>query len=156
VNGTTRTQVLQITGGSDVAEPYEIAPAGEVVASAGMVVTIDPQKLGQLRVSSKANDPTVAGIISGANGINPGLMLTQRASVADGSLPVATVGRVWCWVDADAGGAVAPGDLLTTAGTPGHAMKVHDRANANGAIIGKAMSALESGKGLVLVLVSLQ
>ena len=35
-------------------------------------------------------------------------------------------------------------------------MKVADHDRAQGAIIGKAMSKLESGKGLVLVLVSLQ
>jgi hypothetical protein len=35
-------------------------------------------------------------------------------------------------------------------------MKVDDNAKATGAIIGKAMTSLQSGKGLVLVLVSLQ
>jgi len=39
---------------------------------------------------------------------------------------------------------------------PGHAMKVTNRAKAQGAILGKAMSRLESGRGLVLVLVTLQ
>ncbi len=156
VNGTTRTNILQITGGSDVAEPYNIAPAGKVAAAPGMVVSIDPHHIGQLRVCDKAADSTVAGIVSGANGINPGLTLTQEGSVADGALPVASVGRVWCWVDADAAGPVVPGDLLTSSDTPGHAMKVVDRGAANGAILGKAMSSLDSGRGLVLVLVALQ
>ena len=49
-----------------------------------------------------------------------------------------------------------PGDLLTTSDTPGHAMKVADRDKAQGAIIGKAMTSLKSGRGLVLVLVTLQ
>jgi len=35
-------------------------------------------------------------------------------------------------------------------------MKVTDHAKAQGAILGKAMSGLNEGKGLVLVLVSLQ
>jgi hypothetical protein len=35
-------------------------------------------------------------------------------------------------------------------------MKVADYRRAQGAILGKAMSSLASGKGLVLVLVSLQ
>jgi hypothetical protein len=35
-------------------------------------------------------------------------------------------------------------------------MKVTDHARAQGAIIGKAMSSLKEGKGMVLVLVSLQ
>jgi hypothetical protein len=40
--------------------------------------------------------------------------------------------------------------------TPGHVMKVSDSSQAYGAILGKAMSSLPEGKGLVLVLVSLQ
>ena len=39
---------------------------------------------------------------------------------------------------------------------PGHAMKVSDTAKAHGAILGKAMTTLEDGRGLVLVLVTLQ
>ena len=35
-------------------------------------------------------------------------------------------------------------------------MKVTEHANAQGAILGKAMSALKAGKGMVLVLVTLQ
>jgi len=35
-------------------------------------------------------------------------------------------------------------------------MKVTDYTKAQGAIIGKAMSSLENGKGLILVLVTLQ
>lgn len=46
--------------------------------------------------------------------------------------------------------------MLTTSDTPGHAMKVTDYAPANGATIGKAMSPLKSGRGMVLVLVSLK
>ncbi len=44
----------------------------------------------------------------------------------------------------------------STSDTPGHVMRVSDHAQAQGAVIGKAMSALESGRGLVLVLVTLQ
>jgi hypothetical protein len=155
VEGTTRTSVLEITGGSDIAEPYCVAPSEGVQPEPGMVVSIDPDHVGKLRISSDAYDTTVAGIISGANGVNVGLTLRQEGSkVADGSLPIANVGRVWCWVDASSG-AVQPGDLLTTSHTPGHAMKA-DPSKANGAILGKAMSRLESGKGMVLVLVGLQ
>ena len=58
--------------------------------------------------------------------------------------------------DADANGPIEAGDMLTTSDTAGHAMKVTDYGLANGAVIGKAMSSLEAGKGLVLVLVSLK
>jgi len=147
--------VLEIRGGSDIAEPYAVAPAADVQPVPGMVVVIDPDKVGELKVSVKAYDHAVAGIISGANGVNTGLTLTQKGSVADGTLPIANVGRVWCYVDADANGAIRAGDLLTTSNTPGHAMKA-DSTHANGAVLGKAMSSLESGKGMVLVLVGLQ
>lgn len=156
VVGRVRCESLQITGGSDIAEPYSVLATDGVEARPGMVVVIDGEKLGSLKVGNKAYDKAVAGIISGANGINPGLTLTQTGSVADGELPIAKVGRVWCFVDADAGGAIEPGDLLTTSETAGHAMKANDTSKSNGAILGKAMSRLEKGKGMVLVLVGLQ
>jgi hypothetical protein len=112
--------------------------------------------VGALRVTTHAYDRTVLGIISGAGGVNPGITLTQEGTVADGKLPVAATGRVWCWCDADANGAIKPGDLLTSSGTAGHAMAATDRDRSSGAVIGKAMSSLESGKGLVLVFVGLQ
>ena len=75
--------------------------------------------------------------------------------VLGGGRPVALSGRVWCWVDA-AHGAVEPGDLLTTSPTPGLAMLARDASRRSGAILGKAMTSLTQGRGLVLVLVSLQ
>ena len=91
-----------------------------------------------------------------SNGVRPGLVLGQKGSVADGAQPVASVGRVYVWCDADSGGSIQGGDLLTTSATPGHAMKVSDHSRANGAVLGKALSSLQGGRGLVLVLVSLQ
>ncbi len=152
-SGTTTTQILEITGGGDIAEPFDVADMHAL--KSGMVVTIDSEHPGQLRIAETAYDRKVAGIVSGANGINPGLTLSQRGTIADGSLPVALTGRVYAWADASQAG-IKPGDLLTTSDTPGHIMKVGDYAKAQGAIIGKAMSNLEQGKGLVLVLVTLQ
>lgn len=97
----------------------------------------------------------MAGIISGAGGIKPGMIMGQRGTAGDGQFAVALTGRVYCWVDASYG-TIKPGDLLTTSDTPGHAMKVTDFTRSQGAVIGKAMSSLDDGKGLVLVLVSLQ
>jgi hypothetical protein len=159
-SGTAKNYIsvpaLEIRGGSDIAEPYRVASAGTVAPQPGMVVSIDPAGTGTLRVSDAAYDRMVAGIISGANGVNTGLTLTQEGSIADGDMPIAKVGRVWCLVDADAAGEIKPGDLLTTSGTPGHAQKVDDYARSQGAILGKAMSSLKSGRGHVLVLVGLQ
>jgi hypothetical protein len=153
VAGMTRTSGLQITGGSDLAESFEINGAEAI--KPGMVVAIDPDRPGDLRVANKAYDRTVAGIVSGANKLNPGLILKQQGTVTDGSVLVSLTGRVYCWLDASHG-PIAPGDLLTTSDVPGHAMKVTDHERAQGAILGKAMSSLRTGRGLVLVLVTLQ
>jgi hypothetical protein len=152
-SGNVVVGVLEITGGSDLAEPFKIA--GDETVKPGMVMAIDAEHPGQLRVSDKAYDRTVAGIVSGANGINPGMTMRQEDTLANGSTLVALTGRVYCYADASCG-AIEPGDLLTTSERPGHAMKVTDHSRAHGAILGKAMSSLDQGTGLVLVLVTLQ
>ena len=68
---------------------------------------------------------------------------------------VALSGRVYVLADA-ANGSIEPGDLLTTSDRPGHAMKATDPSRTHGAILGKAMSALDQGQGMILVLVTLQ
>ena len=145
------TPVLSITGGSDVAEPFAMSG---VAIPKGAVVVIDDAHPGQLKLSERAYDKRVAGIVSGAGGVNPGLTLSQRELV-EGGQNVALTGRVYALADA-ANGPIQPGDLLTTSSIPGHAMKVTNPAKSQGAILGKAMSRLESGRGLVLVLVTLQ
>jgi hypothetical protein len=79
----------------------------------------------------------------------------QQEGLLEGGRNVALTGRVYVQADAF-NGAIEPGDLLTTSSTPGHAMKVSDPAKAQGAILGKAMTGLRQGKGVVLVLVTLQ
>jgi len=153
IAGTTTTGILTVTGGADIAEPF----VSGTTPAPGMAMVIDPEQPGQLKLAAQAYDRKVAGVISGANGLAPGLMLKSADSKhTDGSTPVALTGRVWCWSDAGANGSIEPGDLLTTSGTPGHAMKVTDFSKAQGAILGKAMTSLDEGKGLVLILVALQ
>ena len=101
-----------------------------------------------------SGDSSISGVVSGANGVQPGLQLHQEGAI-EGGENVALTGRVYVQADASFG-AIKPGDLLTTSDTPGHAMRVQDHARAQGAILGKAMSSLKDGKGMVLVLVSLQ
>jgi hypothetical protein len=90
-------------------------------------------------------------VVSGAGGLPAGAILGNLPGHEDAP-PIALSGRVWVRCE----GPVAPGDLLTTSDTPGHAMRASDHSRAVGAIIGKAMTSLEQGSGLVLVLVSLQ
>ncbi|MBI5217067.1 MAG: hypothetical protein HY960_15030 [Ignavibacteriae bacterium] len=155
-NGTgesrVTTQVLEITGGSDLAEPFEIT--GSEIVEAGMVVSIDEIHSGNLKLSDKSYDTKVAGVISGAGGVKPGITLNQREVFVNGR-NVAMSGRVYCYVDASTS-PIAPGDLLTTSDVPGYAMKAINKEESHGAIIGKAMSSLKEGRGLVLVLVNLQ
>jgi len=153
VAGTVKCDVLKLTGGADIAEPFEVQ--GADVLKPGMVAAIDPHHPGELKIADKAYDRCVAGIISGAGGIDPGLLMNNASSMAKGEHPIALTGRVYCWADAS-NEPIQPGDLLTTSETPGYAMKVTDHARAQGAVIGKAMSSLEDGRGLVLVLVTLQ
>ncbi|RMF74718.1 MAG: hypothetical protein D6744_14220 [Planctomycetota bacterium] len=84
------------------------------------------------------------------------IVKNSGAELSDGKHPIALTGRVWTLCDADANGAITPGDRLTTSSTPGHAMRVTNDDLAPGAVIGKAMTSLKSGKGLVLVLVQPQ
>jgi hypothetical protein len=155
-DGPITTTTLEITGGADLSEQFEIRSVSpDTEPTAGMIVSIDPANPGELLVSSKAYDRRVAGIISGAGGVSTGMLMGQRGSKADGKSPVALTGRVYCRADAS-NGSIEPGDLLATSDVPGHAMKVADFVKGQGATIGKAMTGLEKGKGLVLVLVTLQ
>lgn len=151
VAGTTKTSILQITGGSDLAENFSMA---DEKIQPGMVVAIDPKNHGKLILAGGAYNRRVAGIVSGANNLAAGMILPDLKDDKN-ALPVALSGRVWVYADATKN-PIQPGDLLTTSDTPGYAMKVRNYKRANGAIIGKAMTELKSGTGLVLVLVALQ
>jgi hypothetical protein len=142
---------IKLTGGSDIAEPFEISNAEKV--KPGMIVVIDSEKPGNLKISDKEYDRCVAGIVSGAGGINPGLMITQKELFS--GINIALAGRVYGLCDASYG-SIKPGDLLTTSPTFGYAMKIKNYNLAQGATLGKAMTLLENGRGLVLILVALQ
>ncbi|HVM46619.1 MAG TPA: hypothetical protein VMU04_01260 [Candidatus Acidoferrum sp.] len=144
---------ITIKGGADLAEPFKISAAPAAIPP-GAVLVIDEQNPGHLKMSDREYDTRVAGVISGANGVNPGIQMQQQALMEDGR-NVALTGRVYVQAEAS-NGAIMPGDLLTTSSTPGHAMRVTDHARAQGAVLGKAMTPLTGGKGMVLVLVTLQ
>ena len=141
-----------ITGGADLAERFDVSAAARV--EPGTLLVIDDANPGKLRISDRAYDTRVAGIVSGAGGVKPGLTLHQEG-LLEGDHVVAIAGRVYVKAEADSA-PIRPGDLLTTSALAGHAMKATDRERGYGAIIGKAMTGLEHGTGLVLVLVNLQ
>ncbi len=154
VKGITTTNCLEIRGGCDLTEGFDITTKNNTEIEPGTLVSIDPHTPGKLIVTTEAYDKKLAGIISGANGINPGVMMGQKGSIADGDYPVALTGRVYVKADASFG-SIKSGDILTSSPISGFAMKVKKYARAQGAIVGKAMSDLEIGQGYVLVLVNL-
>jgi hypothetical protein len=152
VVGTIRASVVEVTG-ADLAERFPTT--GDVSAEPGMVLEIDPLNPGSLRVSTGAYSKLVAGVVSGANGLPAGTIMGNLPG-HESATPIALSGRVWVHADASTS-AIRPGDLLTTAELPGHAMKVTDPSRSVGAVIGKAMSSLDRGEtGMVLVIVGLQ
>jgi hypothetical protein len=145
--------IVEITGGTDLAEPFDLPPGDPLVVE-GAVVVIDGERPGALRPSQSPYDRRVAGVISGAGGVRAGILLSQ-GEVGPDQRFVALAGRVYCLATTE-NGPIRPGDLLTTSSRPGRAMRASDPDRSHGAILGKAMGALDEGEGLVLALVSLQ
>ena len=149
VNGDARFDTIEIVGGSDLVERF----ATEEWIEPGTVVVIDAAGSGELVPSRAPYDRCVAGVVSGAGGVQPGLALSQ-SGVLDGETLVAMAGRVYARCSVE-NGPIRPGDLLTTSSTPGAAMRASDAERWDGAVLGKAMGVLDED-GLVLVLVNLQ
>jgi hypothetical protein len=150
IRNTAGTIVVELGEGLDYAEGFDVQDKNEITP--GVVLAIDPENPGKLKMSDKPYDTKVAGITAGAKNLGSGVRLGNGKFDCD----VALVGRVYCNVDATEMG-IEPGDLLTTSAMPGYAMKVADYDKAQGAILGKAMQKLEKGqRGQILVLVTLQ
>lgn len=149
VNGTCKVNVLEIAGAGDLAEKFEIEGSVEP----GMLVEIDPNSPGNLRIASGAYSPLVAGVVSGAKSLRPGVILDPNEKSS--SHPIAMSGRVWVKCDSR-DSEIRPGALLVASHRKGFAMAGIDAKRTSGAVIGKAMTKLDKGKvGFVLALVSL-
>jgi hypothetical protein len=134
----------------DVAEMF--AASGEI--EAGSVVVIDAAQHGAMSLASAPYDRRVAGVVAGANNYRSAITLrAMEGSI--GKVPVTLSGTAYC-LASNANGAIKAGDLLTTSGVPGYAMKVTNYEAARGAILGKALEDLKGEKGHVLILASLQ
>ena len=135
---------------ADCAEDFDICDTEQ--AEPGTVMVLGEG--GKLRQSQTAYDKRVAGVISGAGDYKPGIILDKQHTQS-GRKPIALVGKVFCKVDAQYG-AIEVGDLLTSAPTPGHAMRAADPLKAFGTVIGKALRPLAEGRGLIPMLIALQ
>ncbi len=136
---------------ADCAEEFDLLSPGS--GEPGTVLIINDN--GRLSPADRSYDPRVAGIVSGAGDLRPGIVLGSQGTEDQDRCLLAVVGRVYCKVDASYA-PVSVGDMLTTSPTPGHAMRATDRALAPGSVIGKALGSIDRGKGLVQMLVSLQ
>ena len=138
-----------ILSNGDCAEEFGLDETA--AAPPGTVVVIDGED--RLRPSTQAYDRRVAGVVSGAGSLKPAILLGR-----DGSHPVAATvaltGKVFCKVDADYG-PIEVGDLITSSPTEGHGMKAVDERRAFGAVLGKALRQLASGRGEIPILVCL-
>ncbi|WP_344117767.1 hypothetical protein [Streptomyces blastmyceticus] len=133
------------TGGSDFAESFD----AQGDAEPGTVLVIEED--GLLAPCRGEYDTRATGVVSGAGGLAPGCVM-QGETGSSHQVTLALAGQVYVRADAQYG-ALSAGDLLTTSPTEGCAMRVADRPRAVGAVIGKALSPLTGGIGLVRMLV---
>lgn len=115
-------------------EVTETVEAGDILAN-------DPRRPGVLRRAATADDPGIVGIVAG----EPGTTWSDWA-------PLALAGAVLsCKVDASYG-AILPNDLLVASPTSGRAMRAGENPG-QGTVVGKALEAMETGTGIIRVLV---
>jgi hypothetical protein len=110
---------------------------------------------GRLQPCAEEHDRRVVGVVAGGGNYRPGVILDRDPGKGTRRVPISIIGKVA--VRADAG--VLPirvGDLLTTSATVGCARRVSDPAAAIGAVLGKALTPLPAGVGMVDMLVTLQ
>lgn len=134
---------------ADCAEEFDIGEVAHV--EAGSVVVLGDG--GHLCAGREPYDRRVVGVVSGAEGFRPGIVLDRQNR--PNRVPVALMGKAYCKVDADFA-PIGMGDPLTTSRTPGHAMRAGDPTKSFGAVLGKALGSLVAGRGVIPVLVTLQ
>ncbi|MBI3660879.1 hypothetical protein HY230_10485 [Candidatus Acetothermia bacterium] len=140
------------TGGADFAESMRTTD-DPTTLELGDVLIIDPQQPRAVKKSTTANSRLVAGVYS----TKPSVLSIADHHIDDslaGEVPLAVVGIVPTKVTTE-NGAIHIGDLLVSSSTPGHAMRAPDNP-ALGTILGKALGPLESGNGVIEVLVMLR
>ena len=146
-----------VTVDGNIAAKYQdVAEWVEAVGTPtpGTVVVADPTGRNRVRVAEAEYDTTVLGAVS----FQPGVVLGEPGP---NRVLVAQSGRVKVKVDARYG-AIATGDLLSTSPTQGHAMRSDPlhlgeiSLHRPGTVLGKALEPLDTGRGEILVLLTLQ
>jgi hypothetical protein len=121
---------------ADCAEDFDILEQN-VLPGTVMVLTEN----GSLQSCHQEYDKKVAGVISGAGGYTPAMVLAREQQSLSAQnekkknrLPIALIGKVYCKVDARQS-PIETGDLLTTSSTKGYAMKAEDPVKAFGTVL---------------------
>jgi hypothetical protein len=139
--------------GAKYQDVAEWVPAVEPLED-GSVVVIDLLSTNKVRASVTSYSTSVIGAVSA----QPGLILGEPG---DDKVLVAQSGRVKVKADATFG-AIRPGDLLVTSPTKGHVMRSRPvkagevLVHRPGTLVGKALEGLPTGRGEILVLLTLQ
>jgi hypothetical protein len=166
--GCTGCALNQVMLNSSAADLH----VGDVVvldASAPAAADVNGTPAAGVEAAAQAYSTGVVGVVTGGytvgdasapegSALRSGGPSESVKTIAPGQyMTVLTEGAVKM-VKADASAAsIHTGDLLTTSGTAsGAAMKVADKAQAFGAVLGKALGNLESGTGYIPVLVTLK
>ncbi len=148
-----------ITDGADLAERINVSERVEP----GDVVELDPANPGYYR-KARGSSRLIAGVITTEPGfilgnsleeIESGKVVAAKARLtfeATNQPMLVLLGRVPVKVTTD-NGPILPGDLLTVSNKRGYTMLCAKSRSCEGAIIGKALESLETGDGVILVLV---
>lgn len=159
---------------ADFAEMIKVT-TGAASVEPGDVVEIDVNNPRSVVKSTKPRSCLVVGVYSTKPGVlgsehdwdevarnldpaaDPDFASTNMKPIELGrridEVPVAVVGIVPCKVSAE-NGPIRPGDALITSSTPGHAMRDDDPKVTT--VVGKALGSLDSGTGVIRVLITLQ
>src|SRR5262249_25484203 len=108
VKGSATIHGDVILAGGDCAEEFDVSGSEEVEPGTVMVMNQE----GVLEPCHQAYDKKVAGVISGAGDLRPGLVLDKQPT-REHRRPVALLGKVFCKVDAEYG-PIKVGDLLVS------------------------------------------
>lgn len=150
-NSQQTTAWTGVLCGGDYAEAVNVI-GGKKSYEPGDVLVLASDSNGNVEKSHAPYSTMVAGIYA----TKPGVIGRRQSLVKDeDELPMAMVGVVPTKVSAESG-PIKQGDLLVTSSRPGYAMKGTDRSRMLGAVIGKAMGSIDSGIGVIEVLVTLQ
>lgn len=149
VQSTAWTGVLS---GGDYAESVDVT-GKRTAFEPGDLLVIDPKTHGHFQKSSTPYCSLIGGVYATKPGVTG--RRQPRGKPQEEEVPMAMVGIVPTKVSTE-NGPIHDGDLLVSSSTPGYAMKGTDRNKLTGAILGKALGAIESGSGVIEVLISLQ